>query len=446
MPMKNLHVVVGLGETGLSCVRYLSAQNIPVAVTDTREGPPALSELKKKFPNVVLALGALSEDLLNDAEVIVCSPGVALTEPALEKQKARGVPIIGDIELFARAANAPVIAITGSNAKSTVTTLVGLMMKAAGLKVKVGGNLGVPALDLLDFQSPPAAYVMELSSFQLESTFSLKPRVAAVLNITPDHMDRYASFQEYRAAKLRIYHGCQSAVCNRDDVNTECGEQFSQRRFYFTLSGPVQNEFGLMKKNDKTYLAFETEGLMPVADLPVRGRHYQANALAALAIGHAFGLSMKPMLKVLGEFKGLTHRCQLVRELNGVYWYNDSKGTNVGATLAAMEGLGCEIAGKLILIAGGVSKSADFSPLVPAANQFVRTAIFIGEAAPVLAETFANASEVLFAKDLPEAIQRADQKAHPGDCVLLSPACASFDMFKNYEHRGEVFMQLVREL
>jgi UDP-N-acetylmuramoylalanine--D-glutamate ligase len=202
----------------------------------------------------------------------------------------------------------------------------------------------------------------------------------------------------------------------------------------------------LLRKNNKTYLAFEDEALMPVTDLPVRGRHYQANALAALALGHSFGLPMAPMLKVLREFKGLVHRCQLVRELNGVYWYNDSKGTNVGATLAAMEGLGSEIEGKLILIAGGVGKSADFSPLVPVTTKYVRTAILIGEAAPELAETIGDASEVLFAKDLAEAIRRAGQKAHPGDCVLFSPACASFDMFRNYEHRGDVFMRLVQEL
>lgn len=446
MPIKNLHVIVGLGATGLSCLHYLSAQNIPVAVTDTRTDPPGLSALKQAYPDVLLSLGGLNESLLDEADVIVCSPGVSLREPALVKQQARGVPIIGDIELFAGAANAPVIAITGSNAKSTVTTLVGLMVEASGIKVKVGGNLGIPVLDLLDYQDPPEVYVLELSSFQLETTYNLKPQVATVLNVTPDHMDRYANFQEYLAAKLRIYQGCQTAVCNRDDASTECGEQFSLRRFYFTLNEPVQNEFGLIKKNEKIYLAFQDELLLPVTDLPVRGRHYQANALAALAIGHGFGLPLEPMLKVLREFKGLTHRCQLVREVNGVYWYNDSKGTNVGATVAAMEGLGSEIKGKLILIAGGVGKSADFSPLVPAATHYVRTAILIGEAAPILAQTIGEASEVLFAKDLQEAIQRAGQKAHPGDCVLLSPACASFDMFRNYEHRGDVFMQLVQEL
>ncbi len=446
MSNHRLHVIAGLGATGLSCARYLNAHNIPWAVTDTRQDPPGLAELQKHFPKARLSVGVLDETLLAEAAVVVSSPGLSLQEPAIAKQAAQGKPVIGDIELFAQAANAPVIAITGSNAKSTVTTLVGLMGEAAGLRVKVGGNLGLPALDLLDFQSRPDAYILELSSFQLETTCTLKPQVASVLNVTPDHMDRYHSFQDYLAAKQRIYQDCQIAVCNRDDSTTECGDRYKLRRFYFTLNEPVQNEFGVMKKNDENYLAFENELLMPVKLLPIRGRHYQANALAALALGHGFGLPMESMLKVLREFKGLKHRCQLVRELNGVYWYNDSKGTNVGATLAAMEGLGAEINGKLILIAGGVGKNADFSPLLPAVSKYVRTAILIGEAAPILAATFGDASEVVFAKDLQEAIQKANQKAHPGDCVLLSPACASYDQFRNYEHRGDVFMKLVQEL
>ncbi|HVY53529.1 MAG TPA: UDP-N-acetylmuramoyl-L-alanine--D-glutamate ligase, partial [Gammaproteobacteria bacterium] len=281
--------------------------------------------------------------------------------------------------------------------------------------------------------------------FQLETTYTLAPQVASVLNITPDHMDRYVDFAEYCKAKLRIYNNCQIAVCNRDDSATECGDSYQSRRFYFTLNEPVQNEFGLVKKKEEVYLAFEKELLMPVSELPIRGRHYQANALAALAIGHSIGLPMASMLQVLREFKGLAHRCQLVREMNGVAWYNDSKGTNVGATLAALEGLGSEIKGKVILIAGGVGKNADFKPLAPTIAKYVRTAILIGEAAPILAEICTD-SEIILAKDMNDAVLQAEKKAHPGDCVLLSPACASFDMFRNYEHRGEVFTQLVQEL
>lgn len=446
-----LHVVVGLGLTGMSCVRFLRARNIPVAVTDTRQEPPGLDKLKKNFPEVKLALGGLNDELLSEAGVIVISPGVAVREPAIAKQIARGTPVIGDIELFAQAVKGPVIAITGSNAKSTVTTLVGLMVGASGLEGRVGGNLGIPALELLGEATAPTftqtpAYILELSSFQLETTYTLAPQVASVLNVTPDHMDRYRDFNEYCDAKRRIYQNCQVAVCNRDDANTECGDNYHLRRFYFTLNEPVQNEFGLLKKNNDIYLAFENELLMPVKELPIRGRHYQANALAALAMGHGFGLPMNKMLEVLREFKGLAHRCQLVRELNGVAWYNDSKGTNIGATLAAMDGLGAEIKGKLILIAGGLGKGADFSTMAPTVAKYVRTAILLGEDAPLLAESFKDACELIHVKNMEEAIERAYQKAHPGDCVLLSPACASFDMFRNFEHRGDVFMELVRGL
>lgn len=450
MSTENLHVVVGLGATGLSFVRFLQQRKIPVAVTDTRLNPPGLEALMQNYPEVKISLGKLDEELLSRAKAIVLSPGVALREPAIAKQVARGVPVLGDIELFAREVKNPLVVITGSNAKSTVTTLVGLMVEAAGLNARVGGNLGIPALELLDpvGQTAPTntVYVLELSSFQLETTYTLAPQVATVLNVTPDHMDRYDNLEAYKQAKQRIYKNCEIAVCNRDDPSTECGNEFRLRKFYFTLDQPVQNEFGLIKKDNETYLAFENELLMPVRDLPVRGRHYQANALAALALGHSLKLPRAAMLKVLREFKGLAHRCQFLREHEGVAWYNDSKGTNVGATVAAMEGLGSEIKGKLILIAGGVGKSADFTPLLPAIKQYLRTAILIGEAAPELAKMIGTSCEVVLAADLAAAVQCAEQKAHPGDCVLLSPACASFDMFKNYEHRGEVFMQLVQEL
>jgi len=446
MSQDNLHVVVGLGVTGLSFVRYLKARQIPVALTDTRPEPPLLGRFKQEFPEVPLHLGGLDETLLDQAATILLSPGVALAEPAIAKQCARGLPVIGDVELFAREVKVPVVCITGSNAKSTVTTLVGLMAEAAGLKVRVGGNLGIPVLDLLAQPEEAELYVLELSSFQLETTYSLAPRVATVLNVTPDHMDRYADLEAYKQAKQRVYNHCQIAVCNRDDPNTECQDNFSQRKFYFTLDQPVQNEFGLIENEGEVYLAFENELLLPVQDLPIRGRHYQANALAALALGHGANLPFDKMLQVLREFKGLPHRCQLVREQNGIAWYNDSKGTNVGASLAAIEGLGPELKGKLILIAGGVGKNADFSPLLPAISQYVRTAVLMGEAAPHLAKLIDGRCELVMVQDMSAAVRLAEQKAHPGDCVLLSPACASLDMFKNFEHRGEVFTALVQEL
>lgn len=446
MSIPNLHVIVGLGATGFSCVRFLKERGVPIAVTDSRSNPPHLSTLQKLYPDVPVSLGELDTALLEKASVIVLSPGIALREPIIAAQVKRGVPVIGDIELFAQAVTVPVIAITGTNAKSTVTSLVGEMAKAAGYRVEVGGNLGVPALDLL-MQNPAAnLYVLELSSFQLETTCSLKTQVATVLNITPDHMDRYQDLADYQRAKHRIYHQTELAVCNRDDVLTECKEKNVKRKLYFTLDAPRKDEFGLQTIDKETYLAYGDRVLLPIKDMPVAGKHYQANALAALAIGYGFGLPFEPMLAVLREFKGLPHRCQFVRERDGVKWYNDSKGTNVGATQAAIEGLGGDIAGKLILIAGGVGKNADFSSLVPAMEKYSRHIVLIGEAAKDLAEVIGHRVPVSFAVTMDEAVSQAAKVARPQDSVLLSPACASFDMFKNYEHRGQVFMEIVEKM
>lgn len=441
--MSHLHVIAGLGATGFSCAGYLHAKGIPFAVTDSRLNPPNLEEFKKKYPTAQLALGKLDKALLQQAGTIVLSPGLALSEPVIAQQVERGIPVIGDIELFAQAVTKPVIAITGTNAKSTVTTLVGKMAEAAGYKTQVGGNLGVPALDLLTNQQATDLFVLELSSFQLETTYSLRPRVATVLNITPDHMDRYHSLSDYQRAKHRVYQHSDTVVCNRDDPLTDIS---SSKKFQFTLQAPGKNEFGLLANQAGMFLAYEDQLLLPVKELPVMGKHYQANALASLAIGHGFGLPFAPMLQALRHFPGLPHRCQFVREREGVRWYNDSKGTNVGATQAAIEGLGSEIPGKLILIAGGVGKNADFSSLVPLIEQYVRHVILIGEAANEIANEIDKRVAVTFAHTMDEAVKAAAAAAQPQDCVLLSPACASFDMFKNYEHRGHVFTGIVERL
>ncbi len=442
MMQQPFYVIVGLGLTGMSCARHLAKQGKSFAVMDTRPAPAHLADFKKVFPNVAVSLGQFDEALLDKATRIILSPGIALQTPAIQKQIALGKPVIGDIELFAQEVNAPVIAITGTNAKSTVTTLVGEMAATSGLKVKVGGNLGVPALDLISEEAE--LYVLELSSFQLETLTSLKPAVATVLNITPDHMDRYATFQDYIAAKKRVYQHCRVAVCNRDDVLTDDSDAI--KKFTFTLQQPKENEFGLLHKSNDVYLAHANQALLAVSDLPIAGKHYQANALAALAIGYGYGLSMDAMIKTLKEFKGLPHRCELVRKRNGVCWYNDSKGTNVGATLAAIEGLGGDTKGKLVIIAGGVGKSADFSPLVMSIEKYAKSVVLIGEAAPLLASVIGDRVDVQFAKTMEEAVLLSDSIVEAGDSVLLSPACASFDMFKNFEHRGQVFSDAVRGL
>lgn len=443
MTNSNLHVIVGLGASGFSCANYLAKCGIPIAITDTRSDPPYLAALQKTYPDVVVSLGKLDENLLASAAKIIISPGVSLNQIHVPKT----IPIIGDIELFAQTNKAPVIAITGTNAKSTVTTLVNQMALAAGHRSNAGGNLGMPALDLWANHPNADLFVLELSSFQLETTYSLKSEVAVVLNITPDHMDRYTNLAEYQQAKHRVYDRCKIAVCNRDDALTECRSLPASHKLYFTLGKPQQNEFGLLTKDNELYLAYEDKPLIPVSALPIRGRHYHANALAALAIGYGFGLNFEPMLTALREFKGLPHRCELVRKRNGVEWYNDSKGTNVGASMAAILGLGSELqGGKLILIAGGISKKADFSPLLPSIEKYVRAAILIGEAAPDLAATMGHSIDIAFANSMEEAVSKADHAAQTGDSVLLSPACASFDMFRNYEHRGQVFAQSVLKL
>ncbi|HVE43666.1 MAG TPA: UDP-N-acetylmuramoyl-L-alanine--D-glutamate ligase [Gammaproteobacteria bacterium] len=439
--MQDLQVVVGLGVTGLSCVRYLKAKGYTVAVTDTRAEPPQLALLQRDFPDVLVSLGALDPILLSQASRIIVSPGLPLSDPLIATQLQHGKPVLGDIELFAQNVQAPVIAITGTNAKSTVTTLVGEMAKAAGYDVRVGGNLGVPILDLLSEEGSP--FVLELSSFQLETTYSLKPRVATVLNVTPDHMDRYATFEDYQKAKHRIYEHADIVVCNKDDPLTETT---SSQKFYFSVQGTGSRTFGLIKKNGTMYLGYEDRALLPTQALPIIGKHYQANALAALAIGYAYGLSFESMLEVLREFKGLKHRCQFVREKEAVRWYNDSKGTNVGATEAAMMGLGSEISGKLILILGGVGKGADFSALVPLLKQYARHVVLIGETTTLFSHLLADQIDFSCANSMDEAVVLAQHAAQPGDSVLLSPACASFDMFKNFEHRGDVFMQIVERL
>lgn len=446
MSATELHVVVGLGATGLSCAQYLKKQGQHVAVTDTRSNPPHLTALQQTCPDVQVALGGFDAALLNQASQVILSPGIALREPTIAQQVARGIPVIGDIELFAQAVKVPVIAITGTNAKSTVTTLVGKMAEAAGYNVQVGGNLGIPALDLLQQYPDANLFVLELSSFQLETTYSLRPTVATVLNVTPDHMDRYDTVEAYQQAKYRVYHECDVAVCNRDDAMTECHEKTGAHKIYFTLNKPNEGEFGLLTASGETYLAYGNQLLLPVNELPVMGKHYQANALASLAIGHGYGFPMEAMLQVLREFKGLPHRCQFVRELNGVRWYNDSKGTNVGATQAAIEGLGSEIPGKLILILGGVGKNADFRTLLPVVEKYSRHVVLIGEVANELAEVLGDRVAHSFAGSMQEAVEQAAANAQSQDSVLLSPACASFDMFKNYEHRGEVFTGIVEGL
>jgi UDP-N-acetylmuramoylalanine--D-glutamate ligase len=440
----HFRIVVGLGKSGMSLVRFLARQGLPFAVVDTRANPPELATLRAQFPQVEVRCGELDVDYLCRASELLVSPGLAIATPALQAAAARGVKLSGDIDLFARYAKAPIIAITGSNAKSTVTTLVGEMAAAAGKKVAVGGNLGTPALDLLD--DAVELYVMELSSFQLETTDQLNAEVATCLNISEDHMDRYASMAAYHLAKHRIFRGARQVVVNRDDALSRPLVAEQLPCWTFGLGKPDFKRFGLLEEHGEKYLAYQFDSLLAVSELKIRGAHNQSNALAALALGHAVGLPMDAMLGTLREFAGLAHRCQWVGERQAVNYYDDSKATNVGAALAAIEGLGADIGGKLVLIAGGDGKGADFSALKKPVGAFCRAVVLLGCDAELLAAALGDAAPLIKVQTLEEAVQRASELAEVGDAVLLSPACASLDMFKNFEERGRLFAQAVEGL
>jgi len=437
-------IVVGLGKSGMSVVRHLARRGQPFAVVDTRANPPELATLQAQYPEIEVRCGELDVDFLCRASELLVSPGLAVSTPALQAAAARGVKLSGDIELFAREARAPIVAITGSNAKSTVTTLVGEMAQAAGRKVAVGGNLGTPALDLLN--DDVELYVLELSSFQLETTEQLNAEVATCLNVSEDHMDRYAGLPAYHQAKHRIFRGARQVVVNRDDRLSRplVGEEVPV--WSFGLGKPDFKGFGLIEENGEKHLAFQFEVLMPARELKMRGAHNQSNALAALALGHAVGLPFAAMLQTLRTFAGLPHRCQWVGERAGVSYYDDSKATNVGAALAAIGGLGADIDGKLVLIAGGDGKGADFSALREPIGRHCREVILLGRDAGRLASTLQGAVALKQVQGLEEAVQRATECALPGDAVLLSPACASLDMFRNFEERGRLFAAAVEAL
>nr|WP_215731029.1 UDP-N-acetylmuramoyl-L-alanine--D-glutamate ligase [Pseudomonas lalucatii] len=437
-------IVVGLGKSGMSLVRFLARQGMRFAVVDTRANPPELATLREQFPQVEVRCGELDVDFLCRASELLVSPGLAVATPALQAAAARGVKLSGDIDLFARHAKAPIVAITGSNAKSTVTTLVGEMAAAAGKRVAVGGNLGTPALDLLDEEVE--LYVLELSSFQLETTEQLNAEVATCLNISEDHMDRYADLQHYHLAKHRIFRGARQVVVNRDDPLSRPLIADQVPCWSFGLGKPDFKRFGLIEEDGEKFLGYQFDRLLPTAALKIRGAHNQSNALAALALGHAVGLPLAPMLDALKRFAGLPHRCQWLRELRGVGYYDDSKATNVGAALAAIEGLGADVAGRLLLIAGGDGKGADFSALAAPVARYCRAVLLLGRDAERLAAALGDAVPLIRVQSLEQAVQRCAELAEPGDAVLLSPACASLDMFKNFEERGRLFAQAVEGL
>ncbi|MFZ3088771.1 MAG: UDP-N-acetylmuramoyl-L-alanine--D-glutamate ligase [Methylotenera sp.] len=443
-------LVLGLGETGLSALRWLHGQGARLSVADTRDTPPGIEALKAELPEVSIHPGAFTAVLFSGVDLVVASPGVPLSEPEIQTAIKRGITVVGDVELFAqyRPASAKVIAITGANGKTTVTTLVGEMCKAAGLKTIVAGNIGLPVLDALGMDTPDV-YVLELSSFQLETTSSLVVDAATMLNLSEDHMDRYASMQDYAIAKARIFYNAKLQVLNRDDAWSMLMARSKLPQVTFGLeeneehAGADEQSYGLKNVEGETWLSCGEHDLMNVRDLKIAGLHNAANALAAIALCRGIGLDYVPIIQTLYNFKGLPHRVEWIASIDDVDYYDDSKGTNVGATCAALSGL----PQKVVLIAGGDGKGQDFSPLKDAVSENARAVVLIGRDAPLIEAELIHTDVPLYhAADLPEAVSIAKKLAQVDDAVLLSPACASFDMFKNYVHRAEVFVNAVNHL
>ena len=440
-----LKVVAGLGISGVSAVNFLHENGYRVAVTDSREVPPGHDQIPAA---VQTRFGKLDQDLLLQAEEIVISPGLDLKLPEIQAAIAKGIPVVSEIQILRRATDKPIVAITGSNAKSTVTTLIGLMAQDAGVKVAVGGNLGRPALDLT--HDNPDVYILELSSFQLETTSSLNAEVAVVLNMSEDHLDRHGDMAGYHAAKHRIFQGVKKVVFNRDDSLTRPLVPDVTPMQSFGLNAPDLKQYGILREDNGTiWLARGRERLLKSSEMYIQGTHNVANALACLALGEAIGLPLDTMLQTLKTFKGLEHRCEFVKEIAGVRYYNDSKGTNIGATLAALDGLGVAIqaqGGKVAIILGGQGKGQDFTTLRQSLEKYAKLAVLIGEDRPVIEKAIEGTTVILHAETLQEAVALCQQHTQAQDVVLLSPACASFDMFTGYPQRGHRFVEYVNAL
>ncbi|CAA9890039.1 UDP-N-acetylmuramoyl-L-alanine:D-glutamate ligase [Candidatus Methylobacter favarea] len=441
VPKSSKVLVVGLGKTGLSAARYLQKLGFDFAITDSRDKPPLIDEFFQQMPDVPVFTGGFDEAAFRVATHLIVSPGVSLDEKSIIKASANGSRIISDIDLFACSVDVPVIAITGSNGKSTVTTMLGEMAKAAGRQAGVGGNLGTPALDLLELDANSSErkelYILELSSFQMERTSALNATAATVLNISPDHLDRHANMAEYAEEKKGIFKGNGVMVINIDDPVVQAMQKADRNTLTFSIK--TNADFHLAHKANVEYLMHQENYLMPVAELPLEGKHNAANALAALALGAAVELDEQAMCNALRKFKGLEHRMQHVAEIRGVIWVNDSKATNIGACVAALQGY----ERKVVLIAGGDAKGADMNDLIPAIKEKAKSVVVMGKDAGLIKQALNGCVPVFFAENITQAVQIAAALADPGESVLLSPACASLDQFRNYQDRGNKFIQAV---
>ena len=432
----NRRAVIGAGITGRSVARFLKSREIAFDWYDTRD------ELQDADIDSELRLGEISDNQLVGYDELIVSPGIAKSESYLSAAEAAGSKIVGDIEIFARQVEASVAAITGSNGKTTVTSLLAEVAKACGVNAVAAGNLGEPVLDQLDRNYD--LFVLELSSFQLETTQSLKPDVAVILNISPDHMDRYTSMIDYHAAKQRIHTGAVTVISNRDDLLTQPMLADSQRHKSFGIDQPDLGHYGIRIKEGKQYVACGLDVLFPLSQMKLKGSHNLANAMAVLAIADTLGLDRDTTIAVICQFAGLPHRCELVSTHKGVQWINDSKATNTGAAIAAIDSNSGE--GNLILIAGGQTKDQDFQSFGKLASQKVKHFILMGEGAAVLTDAIDSSANIYQVENMQQAVNRAQEIAKFGDSVLLSPACASFDQFESYQDRGNQFRKCVEAM
>ena len=442
-------VIVGLGSTGLSCAKYFMSINQEFRVVDSRPNPPGVEQLLAIKPDVDIELGPFSDLSFSSGDELVVSPGIALSTPEIDQAISRGAKVTGDIDIFSKAVKRPIVAVTGSNGKSTVVAILATICKEAGLDFAVGGNLDgehfKPALDLLS-EPRRELYILELSSFQLETTERLGAQTATLLNLSEDHMDRYESFDSYWQAKQKIFAGCNQVLINRDDSKSIPSLCEVVSKLEFGLGEPGSLDLGVREEEGLEYLVYGDQRITRVDELKVVGQHNVANVLAAAGLAITLGIEISTIHKAITKFTGLAHRCQWAGEKQGVDFYNDSKGTNVGATVAAIEGLAKKVKGQVVLIAGGVGKGADFKPMAQTVKRWVKTTILIGQDAKTIAECLGNDSDVRFARTLEEAVNTAFACSGRGDAVILSPACASFDMFENFQQRGFAFMGAVRKL
>ena len=437
-------LVIGLGETGWSVVRYLAQNQLPFAVADTRRNPPYASSLQQQLPKVSCSLGYVDEKLMQYADEIILSPGISQNEDFVLKAKALGKPIISDIALFLRSVSEPVIAVSGSNGKSTVTSLLAQMAARQGLATATGGNLGTPVLDLI--RKDVTVYILELSSFQLELTHQLAAKVACLINVTPDHEERYERFQDYYHAKQKIFEKCEAAVYNKSDKLTL--PLFAPQKGGTAAVGlgpPDIGEWGILTKSGEEHLAAGVEFLMPAKDVGLAGKHNLINVLMALAVASKANWSISHCLEVVREFRGLPHRCERVGRIRGVDYVNDSKATNPAATRAALDGLAGDYKHIHILL-GGKSKQADFTPIRQSLEHINATAYLMGEEAGRLSQSLGVKTHIEICADMTDAFLRSSQNANSGDLVLLSPSCASFDMYDNFAARGDHFRSMVCSL